>query len=67
MKLETYLSQSGRKLTEIAEKVGCGPSTLHDLKTGRRIPSLGLAIKIKEATGGAVCPEDFAPAPSEVA
>ena len=51
MTLAEYLSQEGKTLTELAAQAGLALSTAHDLKTGRRRPSVQLAQRIHERTG----------------
>ena len=46
-------------MTAFAAKLGVNPSTVHDIKTGRRKPSLGLARKIEKETDGAVGLGDY--------
>ena len=59
MDIKTYLAQSGRSLTNLANEVGTSVGSMHDLASGRRTPSLRMAAKIAKATGGAVSVESF--------
>jgi len=60
MDITAYQQQTGCTLTWLAKRAECSVSHLHDVKKGRARPSLDLVLRIKAATGGAVCPEDFA-------
>lgn len=64
MRLTEYLEETDVTLTALAAEVGCHASTLHDIKSGRRQPSLGLALAIQRATRGRVSPEDMAKNPT---
>ena len=57
--LEIFLQERGRTLSWFAQKLGCSVSHLHDIKTGRGKPSLPLAAKIEDATGGQVTMRDL--------
>lgn len=63
MTITEYMSNTGCTLAELARRCECEASTLADLRSGRRTPSLALALRIKAATGGKVRPEDFTPQP----
>lgn len=64
MDLATYLSEQksakGMTLTGLAQAVGLSPSQLHDIKSGRRRAPLAVALKIEDATLGAVSVRDLA-------
>jgi DNA-binding XRE family transcriptional regulator len=51
---------------EFAEKLGVTRWMVNSIETGRRIPSMNLAIKVQQVTSGAVTPNDFSRS-SEVA
>lgn len=52
--LAHYLADNGIAQRSFAVRVGCSPSYLSDILSGRRLPGLGLAARIERATGGAV-------------
>lgn len=59
MKIKDYIAHKGISLTDFAQQVGCGVPTLHDLVTGRRLPSVRLALKIQKASAGKIGLKDF--------
>jgi DNA-binding transcriptional regulator YdaS (Cro superfamily) len=62
MDLTSYLnSDTAPSLTDLARRAGVSPGHLHDIKSGRRTPSMALAAKIVAETYGAVSFEDLAP------
>lgn len=68
MKLTEYLSAAGHSATDFAAILGCETSTVTRILKGERSPSVHLAVKIEEATGGQVTPKDFVsdePAPTQ--
>ncbi len=54
MTLKEYLTREGMLQRAFAERVAIDPSTLSQMISGRRKPSLELAFKIEEATRGKV-------------
>jgi DNA-binding transcriptional regulator YiaG len=60
MKLRTYLNETGTTMTKFADQMGVGVSTVHGWLTGRRVPTLQSALRIKTMTNGHVAPEDWA-------
>lgn len=61
MKLSQYLETADKNATEFALLIGCDTSTITRILRGERGPSVHLAVKIEEATGGQVTPRDFVP------
>jgi DNA-binding XRE family transcriptional regulator len=61
MKLSEYLSEQKITDSAFARAIETAPSTVMRLKKGDRLPSMTLAQRIMEATGGAVRPDDFLP------
>jgi DNA-binding XRE family transcriptional regulator len=59
MTLKEYLTWKSLTDTAFAREIGVVPSTVLRLKSGDRSPSMALARKIMEATGGKVRPDDF--------
>jgi len=59
MTLEQYLSLTGIKQKEFAEKARLSQSTVSRLIRGKFSPSRDLLSRIYEATGGDVQPNDF--------
>lgn len=55
MTLKEWLQKKGRKQTWMAEQIGVTETYVSLIANGRR-PSLSLALKIREVTGGAVDP-----------
>lgn len=49
-----YREYKGVSLRWLAEKVGCGTSTLCDVERGKSIPNVRLAIRIAKALGTTV-------------
>ena len=52
--LSDYLKNNGISAREFAQRVGLSPAGLHGIMHKRNIPSLPVAIRIEDATGGAV-------------
>lgn len=75
MKLDDYLRKSGMTSAQFAEACGiASKQTIHNYRHGIRFPTPENLKRIREATGGAVTPDDFvdqhagaSPAPSEAA
>ena len=59
MKLSAYLAADGRTATELAALAGCAVSTITRAAKGEITPSRELMVKLIDATGGAVTPNDF--------
>ncbi len=59
MKLSLWLKNSGISARELAARVETTQATISRLKNGHARPSLELAGRIAEATGGAVTANDF--------
>ena len=59
MKLSQWLKSSKTSARTLAARVGATEATISRLKNGRAQPSLELAGRIAEATGGAVTANDF--------
>lgn len=53
-RLKSYLASTRIKQVDFAAKVGIAPSTLSDLLSGRRTPSLATAGRIAAASRGKV-------------
>jgi len=54
MKLKLYLSTNKKSQVAFSNEVGVGHIYLNAIIRGRRKPSPSLALRIEEATGGAV-------------
>lgn len=61
-KLKQYLSDTQTPQAAFAARVGVDQTTISRIARKRVAPSLELALRIKEATSGAVQPEDLLPA-----
>jgi len=59
MKLASWLKVSGNSARELASLVETTEATISRLKNGHALPSMELAGRIAEATGGAVTANDF--------
>jgi DNA-binding transcriptional regulator YdaS (Cro superfamily) len=46
-------------MSDIAEDLGVSRPYIYDLKSGRRVPSLTLALSIESKTGGSVRARDW--------
>jgi transcriptional regulator with XRE-family HTH domain len=57
--LKTYLTETGEKPKDFAERVGTTVSTISRLCNGKLKPSLDLAHTIEGATGGRVPTETW--------
>jgi phosphopantothenoylcysteine decarboxylase/phosphopantothenate--cysteine ligase len=66
MKLADWLKQKGNSARKLAAHAGTTEATISRLRHGRALPSLELARRIAEATGGAVTANDFV-APDQAA
>jgi transcriptional regulator with XRE-family HTH domain len=62
MKLDRYLSERSLSARALARQLDVSESYLSRLLSGERGPSLAMAHRIREATGGAVTADDFLPA-----
>lgn len=52
--LRTFLTQTKTKQAELAKRVGVSCGYMSELVKGDKTPGLELAVKIEDATGGAV-------------
>ena len=66
MTLSDFLVETKQSATDLASAMGCETSTITRLLRGERRPSLDLAFRIEQATGGRVAARDFS-SPSEPA
>ncbi|MEN5084293.1 helix-turn-helix transcriptional regulator [Bosea sp. TWI1241] len=58
--LEQYFADHpGENLNRLAARIGCAASTLSRPIAGKRNPSVTLATKVEETTGGAVSAQEF--------
>lgn len=53
-RLAKHLEELGIAQRAFAARVGCSPSHLSDILSGRRAPGLSLAVAIQRETNGAV-------------
>lgn len=61
MKLNDYLEKTKQTKTDFAGVIGITTGMVSHIATGRKIPSLDLALKIQDATEGAVTVRDLLP------
>lgn len=61
MTLKEYLETTRITQTDLARTVGVFRGTIHNIVTGRKAPSIELALKIQDATDGAVTVRDLLP------
>ena len=59
MKLAEFMKEHGVMATFIARKVGISPQYLHKIKEGKSEPGIKIALKIVDATKGAVTLQDL--------
>jgi len=59
MKLSHWLKKTGTSARELASRAGTTEATISRLRHGRAKPSLDLAQRLADATGGAVTANDF--------
>lgn len=59
MDLKEYLEDKRLTYREFAEKLGIRTQSLQSVVYGSKKPSLDLAVKIEELTGGAITPKDL--------
>lgn len=59
MNLKEYLEEHRLTYREFAEKLGIRLQSLQGVVYGTRKPSLDLAVKIEELTGGEITPKDL--------
>jgi transcriptional regulator with XRE-family HTH domain len=59
MTLSEFLTDAELKPSVFAERLGVAPSTITRLLKRERKPGLDLAIRISDATGGKVTPQDI--------
>jgi len=63
MRLADWLAREGEKRGAFAQRVGCSATTISHLTADPPLIWIGkdLALRIREATGGLVTPNDFLP------
>lgn len=61
MTLAEYRKSLGLTIDQLSERWKMRRTTLHSWETGYRLPGLAAALRVKELSGGAVQPADFAP------
>lgn len=54
MELKTYRVQNNIKMSELAKRLNKTPQHLYEIERGSAFPSRALALRIEQATGGAV-------------
>lgn len=59
MKLGDYLTLRNLGDADFGALIGVSRQAVHRYKTGERVPEWPILAKIKEATSGAVTPDDF--------
>ena len=59
MKLIEYLKLERGRARSTSKTIGCGQSTLSMIVSGHRRPSSRLALRIEQATGGAVTRDEL--------
>ncbi len=59
MNLSDWLNRTSARACDLAKAAGTTEATISRLKNGNAVPSLDLARRIAEATGGAVTANDF--------
>lgn len=59
MKLLDYLKAQNLAVSEFAAQLGEAENTIRKIVYGQRQPSLPLAVKISNATGGATTPSEL--------
>jgi plasmid maintenance system antidote protein VapI len=59
MKLLDYLKEKQETVADFATRVGEAENTIRKIVYGQRQPSLPLAVKISDATGGATAPGEL--------
>ena len=65
MTLLDHLKATGETVSDFAARIGEADNTIRKIAYRQRQPSLPLAVKIAEATGGAVTPADMVVEPAE--
>ena len=61
MNLKQYRTEHSYTLEDMAERVGCHFTMISKVESGNRLVSPDLCDQIKQATFGAVGPEDLRP------
>ena len=59
MKLKVYLESKGMSQEDFSHLLGITPAMTSYMASGKRSPSLALALKIQRLTSGKVRPEDW--------
>ena len=59
MDLRDHLKTTGERLEDFAERIGEAVTTIRKIAYRQRQPSLPLAVKISQATGGEVSEADL--------
>ncbi|KPH66024.1 MULTISPECIES: helix-turn-helix domain-containing protein [Novosphingobium] len=67
MKLLDYLKAEKVAVSEFANRVGEAETTIRKIVYGQRQPSLPLAVKISDATGGKTKPSEMIVEPRDAA
>ena len=66
-KLRAYLADTRTTQAQLAGAVGVSKGYMSELVSGPKTPSLEIAIKIEDATGGKVRPRDWVGTTAEAA
>lgn len=67
MTLAEYLQHTEQRASDLAASIGCEASTITRFLRGERTPSLDMALRIEQATGGKVTPHDLRHTPAGAA
>ncbi len=59
MRLDEYLTDKNISGAEFARRLSVAHSLVHGWRHGTKLPSLPMAHRIREATGGKVTPDDW--------
>lgn len=62
-KLKAYRDANGISQKDFAKSVGVKKAAISRIERGKRVPSMGLASRICEATNGELTANDFMPLP----
>ena len=60
MTLQEFLKSNGETVAGFADRIGASTTAIRKITYGQRQPSLNLAIRITNATGGKVTSADMA-------
>ena len=66
-KLKQWREEAGLTQQELADRLGVHVQYVSAIERGARRPGMGVAVRIRDVTNGAISVEDLAPPPRKAA